>query len=90
MERTYPFIGWRLSQSFKPVQVEIVRQYNEWHPEWLVDTKGKIFGVSEICTSKAEAITRGRERLEVMSEKYRAMGVSIYKKSQTLNAAEAE
>ena len=90
MERTYPFVGWRLLPSFKPVQVEIVRQYNELHPEWLVDAGGKIFGVSEICATKAEAITRGRERLEAMGEKYRAMGVSIYKKTQALDAAEAQ
>jgi hypothetical protein len=90
MERTYPFIGWRLLPSFKPVQVEIVRQHSTWNPEWLVDARGKIFVVSEICATKAEAITRGRERLEAMGEKYRAMGVSIYKKTQALDAAEAE
>ena len=90
MERTHPFIGWRLLPSFKPVQVEIVRQHSAWNPEWLVGVTGKLFLASELCATKAEAIARGRDRLEAMGKKYRAMGTSIQKKTRALDAAEAE
>jgi len=86
--KTYPYTAWRLLPSFKPVPVEIARVYADYRPEWLVTNKGTIVGVNTVYDTQADAIAAGRARLEAMSDKYRAMGVSIFKKRAALDAAE--
>ena len=86
-QKSYPYTAWRLLPSFKPTQVVINDQYPN-HPEWLLSDTGRIFGVSEVHDTCEAAIAVGRAKLEAMSDKYRAMGVSIYKKTQALDAAE--
>ena len=86
-QKTYPYTAWRLLPSFRPTQVAIKGQYPN-HPEWLLTDTGRILGVSEVFDTRADAIAAGRAKLEAMSDKYRAMGVSIQKKTQALDAAE--
>lgn len=86
-QKTYPYTTWRLLPSFRPTQVVIKGQYPN-HPEWLLTDTGRILGVSEVFDTHADAIAAGRAKLVVMSDKYRAMGVSIQKKTQVLDAAE--
>ena len=87
-QKTHPYTAWRLLPSFKPTQVVIAREYSANHPYWLVTDTGRILGVTEVFDTHADAIAAGRAKLEVMSDQYRAMGVSIYKKTQALDAAE--
>lgn len=87
-QKSYPYTAWRLLPSFKPTQVVIAGTYSANHPYWLLSDTGRIFGVSEVYDTHADAIAAGRAKLEAMSDKYRAMGVSIYKKTQALDAAE--
>lgn len=86
--RTYPYTAWRLLPSFKPTQVVISGTYSANRPYWLLTDKGRIIGDSEVHDTCEAAIAAGRAKLEAMSDKYRAMGVSIYKKTQALDAAE--
>ena len=93
-QKTYPYTAWRLAPgawrllpSFKPTQVVISGAYSANHPNWLLTDKGRIVGVSEVYDTHADAIAAGRAKLEAMSDKYRAMGVSIQKKTRALDAA---
>lgn len=87
MDRTYPFTAWRLMPSFEPVQIEIVRQYSDLHPEWLYDANGRIYIDSTLFSTKDEAVADGRSRVEAMVKKYHSLGQSIEKRSRALDAA---
>jgi hypothetical protein len=59
----FPFKRWRLMPSFRPVEVEIVRDESTWRGRRYIDSKGKRHHRIDMFDSKAAAITYGRSKL---------------------------
>jgi len=70
--------------SFKPVQIELVREEWGWH----VDESGKWYSDGDLFFSREDAVANGRERVAAMTKRYESLGQSISKKTRALDAAE--
>jgi len=85
---SFPCTAWRLTPSFKPTTVQIVREYSAKHPEWVCSDTGRLFDRRELFDTQEAAIAAGRDKLDVMGVKARKLVESMSKKSKALYAAE--
>lgn len=89
-ERTYPYKGWVLQPSFKPVEVEFVSAYRALSREDYGDrsTAGKVYARSEIHATKADAIAFGRAEIVRMQADIDKRQSKLSAKSAALNKAD--
>lgn len=90
-----PYKRWKLTPSFKPVEVEIVEVeiVETWDPwgskvPWAKTATGGSIAVSELHATKQAAIDYGRERLADQETKLLKMQQAIEKKRAALDKAE--
>lgn len=59
--RSYPYKGWVLLPSYKPVEVEFTHSYQSFGGEhtWDVAKSGRVYAISSIYPDKIEAIQHG-------------------------------
>lgn len=88
-QRTYPYAGWVLLPSFKPVEVTFVSAYKSFSNEDYGDNSqsGKLYGRSEIFPSKAAAILEGHARLEKQQADLDKKQIKINKRRAALEKA---
>lgn len=87
--RTYPYKGWTLMPSFKPVEVEFVKLYASYSMPDYGDTTctGKVVRREDIFPTKDAAIDAGRERLRKQQATLDERQATIYKRLNTLTKA---
>lgn len=80
----FPYTGWILQPSFKPVEVKFIEEYGLFlkRPEFHVSESGKVFHTSGIYKTKSEAISSGYELLEKQQ-------AALEKKQANLNKRKA-
>ena len=90
MEISYAYKAWILMPSFKPMEVEFVKQYEAFGGQDYGDltTKGKIMRRDEIYATKSEAIKIGYERLEKSRAQIAKLQLGHDKKLAALKKAE--
>lgn len=87
-ERTYPRKAWVLTPSFKPVEVELVKQYGStYHDYGDLTEASKLYAPSEMHESKALAIAAGWALVEKQQAKLDKMAITLGKKRAALNKA---
>lgn len=82
----FPYTAWRLTPTFKPVEVVIARRSQSW----LISDQGKYLCSSEVYPTKAEAIEDGRKRIAVTEADITKREARIAKKRAALDKAEKE
>jgi len=87
----YPYKAWILMPSFKPVEVEFVKQYEAFGERDYGDVtnKGKLMRRDEIHATKSEAIKVGHERLAKSRAQIDKLQLGHDKKLEALRKAEA-
>jgi hypothetical protein len=89
MERSYPYKGWILMPSFKPVEVEFVEQYTSFGNDYGDRTeKGKVYRRDEIFAGKQLALNGGHLRLEKHRAQIAKLQLGHDKKLAALKKAE--
>lgn len=90
-KRTYPYLGWILQPSFKPVQIELVKKYDSYSTVDYGDmvASGKLYRVNELFPSKAAAIAEGRARVKKQQADLDKKQASLQKRITALDKAEA-
>jgi hypothetical protein len=90
-EFLFPYTGWVLQPSMKPVKVTLVEEYRQWGDGlWHKNEKGKFYSLNEIHATKAGAIAAGRQKLVEMQAKIDKTAASIAKKRAELDKAERQ
>lgn len=90
-KRSYPYKAWTLMPSFKPVEVELVGNYDSslGYQHMDVTAKGKIYFVGQdLWPSKEAAIAAGRAKVKAMQDKIDKQLMALHKKTQALDKAE--
>lgn len=92
MKREVPFKAWVLMPSFKPVEVELVKQSQQWSnwDIWYATDKGKTYKGDSLFASKEDAIAFGRDRLAEQEADLAKRSETIAKKRAALDKAEAQ
>ncbi len=87
--RTYPYAGWVLLPSFKPVEVTFVSAYKSFSNEDYGDNSqdGKLYGRSDIFDSKSAAIQEGYARLKKQQADLDKKQININKRRAALEKA---
>ncbi len=87
--RTYPYKGWILMPSFKPVEVELAKLYGSYSmPDYGDQTaSGKVYRREDIFPTKEAVIAAGRDRLRTQQANLDERQASIYKRLNTLTKA---
>lgn len=89
MNRSYPYKAWILMPSFKPVEVEFVRNYETFGGDYGdVKDGGKIVRRDEIYPSKDAAISGAHERLAKHRAQIAKLQLGHDKKLAALKKAE--
>lgn len=88
-KRTYPYKGWILMPSFKPVEVEFVKLYASYSMLDYGDITSteKTVRREDIFSTKDVAIDVGRERLRKQQATLDERQATIYKRLNTLTKA---
>lgn len=81
---TYPYTAWTLQPSFKPVEVQIVRNY---HGTWEQTDSGKTIMAAALFPTKEAAIADGWKRVEEMQAALDKRTENLRKKRAALNKA---
>jgi len=85
-ERTYPYKAWALRPSFKPVEVELVRNYGVYYDE---TENGKIYHIAHsLNPTKAAAIAAGRKKIDEQQADTAKRPERINKRIAALDKAE--
>jgi len=87
-ERTYPYIGWRLTPAFRIAQV-LISQKNTWYEHYDVDCNGKTYPREDIHLTREEAIAAGRKKIEARREYLKKQAERLDKLSAALDKAES-
>lgn len=86
--RTYPYKAWVLMPSFKPVEVELVRNYGVYYDE---TANGKIYHIEHsLHPTKAAAIAAGRKKIDEQQADIAKRLERINKRIAALDKAERE
>ncbi len=85
----FPYTAWRLTPSFKPVEVVIGRSYKAWDGDFLVSERGKYLRGSEVFPTKEQAVEFGRKRIAEMEAEITKREGMIAKKRAALDKAES-
>lgn len=86
----FPYKAWRLTPSFKPVEVEITGNNTGWnrrHKE-VRASNGSNYQIGDLFESKALAIEDGRTSLRIQQELLNKRQATIDKKLAALAKAE--
>ncbi len=87
-ERTYPYTAWVLQPSFKPKQVEFVRNYVTWGRDYGDESaSGKIYMKGDIFPTKEDVINEGWRRVEKQEADLEKKQASLNKKKTELTKA---
>lgn len=87
-KREYPFTAWTLQPSFKPVQVELIR--DTWYKGTHCTSKGAYKHDDDLFHTKREAIEEGHVRLAAQEADLAKRAEKIAKKRAALDKAERE
>ncbi|MGU9816054.1 hypothetical protein ACU684_11760 [Pseudomonas sp. LF135] len=82
----YPYMAWVLMPSFKPKEIEIVREGSRSNHYQHTDrnSSGKHYALSDLHETKADAVSAGLAKLEVQREAQAKRQESIDKKAAEL------
>lgn len=90
-KRTYPRSVWILRASMKPVEVTVVKNYGSPYTDYGDLTEaGKLYPVSEMYPTKADAIAAGRRQLGAQEVRLALQSQRIAKRRAALDKAEAQ
>lgn len=85
-EVKFPYQGWVLTPSFKPVEKTFVSGYaGEWHDT----SSNQMYHILNIYRSKTEAILSGRSKLEAQQAALDKKQANIEKRRAALDKASA-
>ncbi len=89
--RKYPYIGWVLTPSYKPKQVQFVSAYASWGNKDYGDNSegGKTYRIEDIRTTLEDIIALGRERLDKQQADLNKRGYALHKRRTALDKASA-
>lgn len=92
MERTYPYKAWKLSPSFKPIEVELVKSAgkSDYFKHYDLIASGRAYHLKELFATKHLAIDDGWSRIAAMQAKVNDSLASISKKRAALQKALGE
>lgn len=86
-KQIFPYDGWVLMPSFKPVQVALVESNHS--PLWHKTESGKLYCTDNIHQSKQAAIAAGRAALDGQQAALEKKQANINKRRAALEKAEA-
>ncbi len=88
-KRTYPYKAWILMPSFKPVEVEFVREYVAYsRPDYGdITHTGKVVRLEDIYPTKDVAIATGLGKLNVQQINLDERQTTIFKRRNALTKA---
>jgi len=90
-KRSYPYKAWTLMPSFKPVEVELVGNYDSslGYQHMDVTAKGKIYFVGQnLWPSKEAAIAAGRDQLKAQQADLDKRQERLNKRTSALDKAD--
>jgi hypothetical protein len=89
--RTYPYDGWVLLPSFRPVKVTFEKPYGSWSNDDYGDISeaGKFYMRSVIYASRNDAITAGHNQLNLQQQRLDKQLATMKKRRAALVKAEA-
>ena len=92
-DRTYPYTGWVLQPSFKPVEVTFVKEYRSMGSMGKhygdASQSGKVFAARDIFPTKEAAIQYGWKEVERIQADLDKRTENLRKKRAALNNATA-
>ena len=84
----FPYKGWVLSPSFKPVERTIVGP--SYSPRWHTTESGKQYHISDIFPTKEAAIADGRIKIAAQMADVKKREANVLKRQAALDKAEGK